>query len=394
MRALGRLAFLAAIVGALAGTLRYLVKRRTEADWEVADEPLMRVDPAPAERPPAVAEPRAVIGSPPPAPAVRGAGPSVIGEETTDSPPSAPAPLASADVEAEFAAMLAEDRLLEAIEETPRAQSVTRTEHDASSGQPEPLVERDGAPMPEPAPPVIHEHPQPEPLLEPDETDLPPVAASPAPAAAPPPEGEQGARAAESYLEEGNVYFNVGQYGLAIERYTRAIEIDPALTAGYYNRANARSRAGQADGALADYDQALALQPADTDALNNRGMLHLYRADYEAAITDFTAALGHAPGDTTVLVNRGLAALQGGDPEAALKDFDQAATLDARDAAAHYGAAQASAVLGNREAALRRLERALEIEPGYAQEAAGDAKLAMLQGDADFMRLLRDSGRR
>ena len=27
-------------------------------------------------------------------------------------------------------------------------------------------------------------------------------------------------RTAESFLDEGNVYFNVGQYGLAVERYT------------------------------------------------------------------------------------------------------------------------------------------------------------------------------
>ncbi len=211
---------------------------------------------------------------------------------------------------------------------------------------------------------------------------------------APTPVPASSGRDAESYLDEGNVYFNVGQYGLAIERYTRALELDGTLTAGYYNRANARTRAGEYDGALADYNEALELQPDDADALNNRGMLHLYRANYAAALKDFNAALQADPSDTTVMVNRGLAHLHGGDPAAALVDFQEAAAVDQNDAAAHYGAGQAAAVLGNTDESLRRLRRALQIDPAYAREAAADAKLAILQGNADFMRLLREAGGR
>jgi tetratricopeptide (TPR) repeat protein len=199
-------------------------------------------------------------------------------------------------------------------------------------------------------------------------------------------------RAAGSYLDEGNVYFRVGQYQLAIDRYDRAIEVDSRLTAAYYNRANAHTRAGNYDLALADYNRALELSPGDTDVLNNRGMLYLYRANYGAALRDFEAALAADPTDTTVMVNRGLAHLHGGDPAAALVDFQEAATLDASDAAAQYGAGQASAVLGNRDQALQWLGRALALDPEYAREAAADAKLASLQGDPDFLKLLRDAG--
>jgi tetratricopeptide (TPR) repeat protein len=203
-----------------------------------------------------------------------------------------------------------------------------------------------------------------------------------------------GQRDAESHLDEGNVYFNVGQYGLAIERYGKAIELSPELIAAYYNRANARTRAGEYDGALDDYNQALRLQPNDPDALNNRGMLHLYRAAYTEALQDFNAALAIDPTDTTVMVNRGLAHLHGGDAAAALVDFREAASLDSNDAAAHYGAGQAAATLDNREEALRHVSRALEIDPAYAREAAADPKLQSLQGDEEFMRLLRESGTR
>ncbi len=199
-------------------------------------------------------------------------------------------------------------------------------------------------------------------------------------------------RTAESYLDEGNVYFNVGQYQLAVERYSTAVEMDRDLVAAYYNRANARTRSGDFEAALSDYDRALVLQPFDADALNNRGMLHLYRANYADALRDFNAALVIDPADTTVMVNRGLAHLHSGNAINALQDFREAVAVDNEDAAAHYGASQASAVLGNTDDALRSVSRALELNPGYAREAAGDPNLASLQGDAAFLKLLRDSG--
>ncbi|MGI8926331.1 MAG: tetratricopeptide repeat protein [Tepidiformaceae bacterium] len=201
-------------------------------------------------------------------------------------------------------------------------------------------------------------------------------------------------RNAEAFLDEGNVYFNVGQYGLAIERYTRAIELSADLVAAYYNRANARTRSLEYDLALEDYDAALRLQPDDADALNNRGMLHLYRASYREALSDFNEALRADPGDTTVMVNRGLAYVHSGDPASALIDFQDAVAADPQDAAANYGAAQAAAMLGNRDRALRSLSRAFELDAGYAREAAADPRLTTLQGDKAFMRLLRDAGAR
>ena len=202
------------------------------------------------------------------------------------------------------------------------------------------------------------------------------------------------ARSADAYLDEGNVYFGVGQYALAIDRYSQAIEADPDLVAAYYNRANANSRAAHYEDALADYDRALELAPDDSDALNNRGMLHLYREDYAKAEADFDAALAVEPGDTTIVVNRGLARLNLGQAAAALADFEHAAKLDPDDAAAEYGAAQASAALAKREDALRHVARAIDLDEQYVREAASDPRLELLQGDEAFLKLLRERKQR
>ena len=204
----------------------------------------------------------------------------------------------------------------------------------------------------------------------------------------------EGTRSAEAYLDEGNVYFGVGQYALAIDRYSQAIDTAPTLVAAYYNRANANSRAARYEDALADYDRALELEPGDSDALNNRGMLHLYREDYAKAAADFDAALSVEPTDATIVVNRGLARLSLGQAAAALADFEHAARLEPEDGAAAYGAAQASAALRKRDDALRHVAHAMELDEQYVGEAASDPRLELLQGDEAFLKLLRESKKR
>ena len=330
-----------------------------------------------------------------------GAGPLILPIEDEAEPAAEPLPAEEAPAPAEPDIILSRFEELAAMPEPeapPAPSAAEELERQAADAANEGMAPPPGAPpvdeardasganvAAEPsAGPAVQEAGPEEPLpasLEEALADL-----QPAPIQRPP------RRTAESYVDEGNVYFNVGQFALAIDRYTAAIELDPGLAAAYYNRANAYTRSGEFEKALADYNRALELQPNDPDALNNRGMLHLYRGNSAAALADFDAALAVDPGDTTVMVNRGLAHLHGGDAAAALLDFLAAAGLDPDDPAAHYGAAQAAAVMGNREEALRHVQRALALDRGYAREAAADPRLAILQGDPEFLRLLREAG--
>jgi Flp pilus assembly protein TadD len=200
--------------------------------------------------------------------------------------------------------------------------------------------------------------------------------------------------AATALLEEGNAFFNVGQYSLAIERYTGALERSPQLVAALYNRGNAYARTGDLDRARADYDRAIGLVPGDADALNNRGMVHLYRGDYRAAKSDFDRAVDLAPDDMTILVNRGLAWLHVGQPERAMIDFRDAMEHAPSDGAAYYGGAQAAVRSGDFGSALDYLRHAFSIDHTYVREAAADPMLAGLDGYEPFHRLLRQFGAR
>jgi len=67
-------------------------------------------------------------------------------------------------------------------------------------------------------------------------------------------------------------YAEKGQYDLAIEEFTKALEIDPNWGELFYNRGSTYSRMRQYDLAIVDYNRALELDSDNFDALNNRGV--------------------------------------------------------------------------------------------------------------------------
>jgi tetratricopeptide (TPR) repeat protein len=210
-----------------------------------------------------------------------------------------------------------------------------------------------------------------------------------APAAFPAAGFEPTTRAPESYLDEGNVYFGVGQYSLASDRYTRALALKPEYGAAYYNRANAWVRLGDLEAAEADYTAALALMADDADVLNNRGMLRLRRGDMEAAEGDFSRAVELRGDDVAIRTNHGLTLMKLSRAEEALSQFVTALQSAPEDPGARYGAAASLASLGRNGESLDQLRYAVFIDPEYAAEAAVDPAFDALRTDEEFSKILR-----
>jgi tetratricopeptide (TPR) repeat protein len=80
-----------------------------------------------------------------------------------------------------------------------------------------------------------------------------------------------------------------GNYGLAIDYYTRCIDAgglaaeDLAIT--YSNRGVAQYHKGDYDRAIRDFDAALALNPEDAETYYSRGLAYRHKGDYEQAIS-------------------------------------------------------------------------------------------------------------
>jgi tetratricopeptide (TPR) repeat protein len=122
-----------------------------------------------------------------------------------------------------------------------------------------------------------------------------------------------------------------GQLPAAIAEGTKAIDLNPALTDGYYNRGLAYESAKQPAKALADYSKAIEHDPTLAEAYNNRGKLYGTLGQYELALSDLSKAIELRPGDAEAYVNRGTVnSLLGRKPQA-VADYTKALDITPSD---------------------------------------------------------------
>lgn len=103
----------------------------------------------------------------------------------------------------------------------------------------------------------------------------------------------------EMFLKAGNKCYVTGDSDGAIEKYTKAIEINPNFAEAYKNRGFARNDKKAFDGAIADLIKAIWLDPALgehispylAEAYNKRGYERYRKSDYDSAISDYTNAI-------------------------------------------------------------------------------------------------------
>ncbi|HKQ98601.1 MAG TPA: tetratricopeptide repeat protein [Candidatus Polarisedimenticolia bacterium] len=93
----------------------------------------------------------------------------------------------------------------------------------------------------------------------------------------------------------GVIHSERREHERAEAEYRRALDLDPLLSAAWYNRGNDLLIAGQPREAIKKLDEALRLYPIDTWALNNRGRSWAALGKKSRARKDFEAALAIDP---------------------------------------------------------------------------------------------------
>ena len=86
-----------------------------------------------------------------------------------------------------------------------------------------------------------------------------------------------------------------GDYQAAATEYRTALDLDPRLSAAWYNQGNDLSRQGQVRQATRLFSKSLRLYPTDVWALNNRGLAYMKMGKPDVARQDFEAALAIDP---------------------------------------------------------------------------------------------------
>jgi tetratricopeptide (TPR) repeat protein len=96
---------------------------------------------------------------------------------------------------------------------------------------------------------------------------------------------------AEEHFWQGIEYRRQEKNDLAMEEFTRAIELDPEYDLAYYNRALLYYFSGELERSLLEYNKALGLSPDNPYWRYERGFLYLELGEREKAIVDLERSL-------------------------------------------------------------------------------------------------------
>ncbi|WP_431633133.1 tetratricopeptide repeat protein [Alkalinema pantanalense] len=227
---------------------------------------------------------------------------------------------------------------------------------------------------------------------------------------------------AKLYFQEGVTSFQDGNYSIAVEAFSKAIQVDTNYGAAYGNRCLSYIELHDYPSAIADCTAAITLTPSNAEAYLNRGLAHYRLGEYTMAITDFTQLLQITPHDHRAYYNRGLAYVgqsqyrealvdygealrqvspldtasitliyndQGvahlmlGQDRAAIVALTQAIRYHASDARALFNRGYAYHRLGNETAALEDFSQVTVIDPSYAQAYLNRGLIQHQLGDQD-----------
>ena len=192
-------------------------------------------------------------------------------------------------------------------------------------------------------------------------------------------------QSASGYSNLGNVHLQQGRAQLALEDFTKAIDLAPDAPVPHLNRSIAyeqlgvneekRGKAGAAAElyakAIEDCDVAIASDPKEFAAWFDKGNVQMRVQDYDGALKSFNTAADLAPGLAGYRLRAATLQYQTGDVAKAKQTLRGIVRKYG-----NYGEARAALAAvnwdeGNREVAEEELAAALDIDPGiWGDEAA------------------------
>ena len=166
---------------------------------------------------------------------------------------------------------------------------------------------------------------------------------------------------AHTYCVQGIAHSEEGLHDLAIQDFTKAIELKPGFAVAYYNRGVSYTEKGLHDRAIQDLTKAIALEPGFADAYYNRGVSYSKKDLHDLAIQDLTKAIALEPGFAGAYHNRGFNYGKKGLLDLAIKDYTKAIELEPDSGVVYYLRSVAYAMQKDHDASWADLRAAQKL---------------------------------
>lgn len=172
---------------------------------------------------------------------------------------------------------------------------------------------------------------------------------------------------ADFHINRGNALRELKQLDAALVSYDRAIAIKPDYAEAHSNRAAALQGLQQLDAAVASYDRAIAIKPDFAEAHSNRGVALLELKQIEEAIASCDKALAIRPNYAEAHFNRGNSFVELKQWEVALACYDSAIAVRPVYPEAYFSRGVVLQALNQLDGAIASYDQAISIRPKYAK---------------------------
>lgn len=189
---------------------------------------------------------------------------------------------------------------------------------------------------------------------------------------------------AESYIEEGNKYYNKGDLLKAKASYQRAIIAFPDHATAHFNLAVTLTELEDMDGAIEEYKEVLRLSPQDATSHNNIGNLYAEKGNTDLAILEYNQAIKIAPKSPLAHNNLGDLFYKQGRYEDAVREFQEAVHSQPAETYGYNNLGNAYYKLGRYDDAVNQYNLALEISPRAVHILTNKAQAYIRKGSFAF----------
>ena len=188
---------------------------------------------------------------------------------------------------------------------------------------------------------------------------------------------------AETCYNRGNVFFDKGEYDLAITDYTAAIRLKPDYADAYNNRGAAYCAKDGYNLAIADCTEAIRLKPDYAEAYSNRGNAYCAKNDYDLAIADCNEAIRLKSDYAEAYNNRGNAYCAKGEYDRAIADCNEAIRLKPDYAEAYNNRGNVYYDKGEYDLAIADCTAAIRLKPDYADAYSNRSLAYQKKGESE-----------